>query len=142
MGQAWSQEGKGDEVMTLRRVSDAHGVLGFAFKNDCSIQAICETTGAEYMDAVEAMRSHGWTPGKGAKFSQIRKAVQDLGFRPQRADLDLTGALRASESGRRFIAAGFQSTEKGHAWAIRDGAHINAEGYLTGIRKLMLLEVA
>jgi len=53
-------------------------------KNDCSVKAVALACGVEYEVAHRVLASHGRRKGHGAYTTDILKAVDDLGFKPQR----------------------------------------------------------
>ena len=115
---------------TARKVLTLAGIGGYAFENDCTVQALVEAVGATYEEAAEALAAHGWVPGRGATFETLADAVRTLGFEVRAPGLStLVDLQRASESGRVFLVRA-SIGRKGHAWVVVDGAHVNAGRYL------------
>jgi hypothetical protein len=91
-------------------------------RNDCTVKAFVNLTGADYAEAVELLRNFGRKNGRGMQSEQLQDALKWFGFRITRSTLRLEDA---PATGKTFLVSARRG-KLGHAFVIQDGKFVNA----------------
>jgi hypothetical protein len=91
-----------------------------AYEGDCAVDTFREITGADYEEALEALRAAGYVPGRGTPAGGLTEALRSFGYSVTPTSVRIEDAIWMSETGRVYYVSGYKG-KKGHAWSIIDG---------------------
>jgi hypothetical protein len=94
-------------------------------RNDCTVIAFANLTGADYAEAEKITADHGRRPGKGMTRDALHAALESIGFKAMPCSLNIDQAVRLSRSSGRTFHVSARRRDKGHSWAIINGEQPN-----------------